>query len=312
MLRVAQGGTVRLPAVYRNASNALVDPGTPRVDILDPDDVVVVNDASLVRDDVGEYHYDYAVGAAAETGEWTARFYGVIDSVLVSGDEPFLVVEPGEINPEDPAPILTLAEYKELVGIDPTNTVDDDRINALIPAASRAVRSFTDRKFELASPDPTEREFHYDGSGIIDIDDCTSIVSVTTNTGVPGAVFPVEAEAYTAQPDRPPYYYLVLHSGPFYAYSPEMGFERNLDQYEALPAKPVIVTVEAFWGWQELPEDVKLAAAWMIEDIVTKPGGDNLSSEAIEGFARSWAGSFSALALPNRSRDLLINYQRVF
>jgi hypothetical protein len=212
------------------------------------------------------------------------------------------------------ADLITLAEYKAFAGVDPTNLVDDPRITALLPAASRAVRKFTDRKFEIVNPAPSTRTFLYAGDGFVEIDDCSNITLVTTNAGVLGATYDLAAEQWTALPSDPdePYYYLILHSGPFALFSPEMGFERNLDRYEPSTEKPVTVSVTANWGWSEVPEDVQLATVWTIQDVVEKPSGDNLASEAIEGFARSWAGSQHALALPNRARDLLVNYQRVF
>ncbi len=212
------------------------------------------------------------------------------------------------------ADLITLNEYKTLVGVDPTNTVDDARITALIPAASATVRKYTDRKFEVASGPPgTERFFQYDGSGFLDIDDCTNITQVATDVGVPGDSYALAVEQWTPQPADPsePYYYILLHTGPFRSFSPEMGFERNLDKYEP-GGRPVVIGVTAQWGWASIPKDVKLATAWMVQDTVDKPGGDNLSAEAIEGFSRAWAGSFQALALPNRARDLLANYQRAF
>lgn len=212
------------------------------------------------------------------------------------------------------ADLLSIAEYKALVGVDASNNTDDPQITALIPAASRTIESFTDRKFAVASGAPTERSFQYDGGGIVDIDDCTSVVSVTTDAGVLGEVYPLTIDQWTAQPgdEAATYYYLMVHSGPFNSFSPEMGFERNLDKYEPEYARPVRVSVTATWGWPAIPPDVKLAAAWTIQDALAKPGGDNISAEAIEGFSRSWAGAQMSLALPNRARDLLVNYQRVF
>jgi len=212
------------------------------------------------------------------------------------------------------ADLLSLVEFKALTGVDATNNMDDPQITALIPAASRTIQSFVDRKFEVAAGPATERTFQYDGAGVVDIDDCTSVTSVTTDAGVLGEVYPLTGHQWTAQPgdEAETYYYLLVHSGPFNSFSPEMGFERNLDQYDAGLWKPVTISVTATWGWPAIPADVKLAAAWTIQDALSKPGGDNISAEAIEGYSRSWAGAFSSLALPNRARDLLVNYQRAF
>lgn len=211
-------------------------------------------------------------------------------------------------------PILTLAEYKAFAGVDPTNNLDDVRIEALMPAVDSAIGKYCDRKFELATGASTERTFQFSGEGLVDIDDCTSIVSVSTDAGVLGEQFDLSAAQWTAQPgdDTLTYYYLNIHSGPFNSFSPHMGFERNLDKYESFDVKPVTISVVAMWGWPAIPPDVKLAAVWFLQDILDKPGGDNVSVEAIEGYSRSWVGSFAALSIPNRARDLLVNYQRVF
>lgn len=210
--------------------------------------------------------------------------------------------------------LLTLPEYKAFAGVDTTDNRNDARINALQAAVEKAIGTYTDRKFVLAGGAATTRTFEFDGEGIVDIDDCANITSVSTDAGVLGSSYSLDTSQWTAAPFdmSPTYYYLRIHSGPFNSFSPEMGFERNLDKYEGYNVKPVTISVTANWGWPAIPEDVKLAAAWTIQDIVDKPGGDNLSSESIEGFSRSWAGSFSALSIPNRARDLLVNYQRVF
>lgn len=210
--------------------------------------------------------------------------------------------------------ILTLPEYKALAGVDVTDTRNDDRITALLPAVENAISIFCDRKFVVAAGLATARTFEFEGKGVVDIDDCIAITGVTTDAGVLGATYALDLTQWTAQPgdSSPTYYYLRIHSGPFHSFSPEMGFERNLDQYEGYTVKPVSIHVTANWGWPSIPPDVKLAAAWMIQDIVDKPGGDNLSAEAIEGFSRSWAGTFSSIGIPNRARDILISYQRVY
>lgn len=210
--------------------------------------------------------------------------------------------------------LVTLEQYKALAGIDPTNDLDDTRIEALMPAVDRAIATYCDRKFEVAAGPATVRTFDFSGDGFVEIDDCTSVASVSTDAGVLGELFALDNTQWTAQPSdsSDTFYYLQIHSGPFHSFSPEMGFERNLDKYEDYNVKPVTISVTATWGWPAIPPDVQLAAVWMMQDVLSKPGGDNLQSEGIEGFNRSWAGSFASIALPNRARDLLVNYQRVF
>lgn len=213
------------------------------------------------------------------------------------------------------ANVLTLNEYKTFTGMEPSDNREDTRITALLPAATRAIVSFTGRSFDLISTGvATQRTFEYDGSGYLDIDDCTSISAVSTDAGVEGEDYALTSSEWTAKPHSGEvYYYLVLHGSTRLGASPEMGFERNLDTIEPTYKLPQ-VKVTAIWGWPSVPADVKLAAAWIIEDAIAAPAGAP-QAEAIEGFSRSWGAAASGralLAVPNRSRDLLSNYARVF
>jgi hypothetical protein len=210
------------------------------------------------------------------------------------------------------APLITLSEYRTLAGTDASDTRDDAQVTALLAGASQAIRNYTGRSFEVAAGSPTARTFLYDGSGILDTDDFVALNAITTDYGIVGNTYSFTAEEYTLMPQgMPPYYWIVLHSAVF-GLSPEMGFTRNLDQYEFSGREPII-TVTASWGWPAIPDDVKLAAAWTIQDVMRTPQGP--TSESIEGYARSWGTqgqAFPMLAVPNRARDLLASYQRVF
>jgi hypothetical protein len=217
--------------------------------------------------------------------------------------------------PPGPA-LITLDEYKRWTGIDPTNTRNDEELTRLILAASRAIRNFTERSFNTDLV-LEERTFPYDGSGYLDIDDAVSVNSVVL--GVPGwEDQTLDSTTWVAQPskreDSPVYTYVYMPGvqGNI-AGSPEMGFVRNLDvlaregRVSALPAQ---VKVTGEWGWPSIPEDVQQAAVWTVQEFKESPEGENVQSEAIESFSHSFARNISALAIPNRARDLLITYQR--
>lgn len=213
--------------------------------------------------------------------------------------------------------LLTLPEYKSLMGVQSGNTRDDAQISALLESASRAVQVYTGRTFEVSTRRTTARSFLYDGSGFLDIDDCTMVTGVTVS--VPGTTnINLAAEEWTAMPgDGPIFHYLLLHGGVSpYAFSPEMGFERNLDQYPAMRVKNPTLNVTATWGWPEVPSDVKLATALTIQGFLgTKNVPEGLTAEAIEGWSRSFGtrqGMTVSLAIPSKARDLLAAYQRVF
>ncbi len=216
------------------------------------------------------------------------------------------------------ANIITIAEYKAMLGVQTADTRDDPQITALLPAASRAVRTFTGRQFEVNTGIATVRTFQHDGTEMLDIDDCTAITGISTDSGVPGQSQALTSNEWTAMPqdDSDVFYYVLLHGGPYHGMSPEMGFTYNLDRYELSHRYPML-SVTATWGWTSLPDDVKLATALTISEMMSSTSGesDGLSSEAIEGWSRAWggrAGGVTAMAIPNRARDLLVNYQRLF
>lgn len=214
------------------------------------------------------------------------------------------------------ASLITLTEYKLMLGINPALTTHDAQIEALIPAASNAVQKFVDRRFEAAAS-PSARTFSYDGSGFLDTDDFTDLQEVAANAPFTGGIpIPLDESNYTAMPyretdDDDPHYYVVFHA-PFAGFSPEMGFERNLDKWDG-PVAPLVVTITASWGWPAVPDDVKLAVAWTVQDTLTKPSSGDIRGESIESYSRQYQPtSGNMLAVPNRARDLLANYQRPF
>lgn len=214
---------------------------------------------------------------------------------------------------------LTLDEYKSFMGIQANDTRKDAQVTALIPSVMRAVSTYTGRNFVIAAGTPTPRQFTYEGEWIIDIDDAVTVTAVSTDYGVPGQTYTLDTNQWTAMPqdDSEVLYYLLLHGGPYFGVSPEMGFERNLDQYQFTGKRPLI-TVTADWGWPSIPDDVKLAAALTLNALLTSNSAgrdESLTAEAIEGYSRAWgakAGVTTAMTIPNRARDLLAGYQRIF
>lgn len=217
------------------------------------------------------------------------------------------------------ADLLTLPEYHALAGLDITDTRDDAKISALIPGASKAIIGYTERDF--GSPTVTEaRSFPYDYSGVLDIDDASAITEVRFL--VPnGTDMVLDSDQWYGAParrdDSPVYYYIVLTA--LSGGSPLMGFERNADVLAAEGRLSGIITtavVTATWGWPVVPDDVKMATFWTVQDWSSKSGGEELTSEAIEGYSRSWGGAGGqaspSQAIPNRARDILANYQKIW
>lgn len=218
--------------------------------------------------------------------------------------------------------LLTLAEYRSAVGIDITDTRNDARFNSLVPLVSDAIRAFTERDF--GAPTITEdRVFEYDGSGYLDIDDASDVQSVAytyPNTSVSDTI--LSSGAWTPRPQRrddsPIFYYIAIGGGwAFGGISPEMGFERNLDVWvreHGFAGGGGQVKVGATWGWPTVPGAVKMAAIWTMQAWLSRPQGQGLTAEAIEGWSRSWgnsaSGSTPRLAIPDEARDLLVQFSK--
>lgn len=220
------------------------------------------------------------------------------------------------------ADLLTLNEYRTATGVDLTDTRNDARITQWIPWASQAIRSFTERDF--GAPTVTEeRTFEYDGSGYLDIDDAAGITQVSfVFSNTPDLA--LTSDEWAAKPERrddaPVYQYILLpgHTGTAWGASPEMGFTRNLDVYyrersaSGLTSK---VKVLGTWGWPDVPGDIKMAMVWTLQEWIARPSGEAVTSEAIEGWSRSWGGrggvAAASFAIPQRARDLLVNYSKV-
>lgn len=213
--------------------------------------------------------------------------------------------------------LISLSDYRTLSNIDPTDTRNDAQLTALIPMASSAVLAFAERDF--GAPQVIEdRTFDYDGSGFLDIDDASSVTAVKF-TYPYGTPITLDSYSWRAMPGPVVFYYVVLpgYTGSIVG-SPEMGFRNNLDVYArerrswSLPDQ---VTVSAIWGWPIVPDDVKMAVVWTLQEWMARPSGEGITAEAIEGWSRSWGtrsgASAAALAIPERARDLLAAYAKV-
>jgi hypothetical protein len=118
--------------------------------------------------------------------------------------------------------------------------------------------------------------------------------------------------------DAPLYSYIILpglYGG--YPGSPEMGFTRNLDVIAAegrLRGLPVMVKVNADWGWGAIPLDVKQAVIWTIDEWLSRPHGEGLTSESIADLSYSWGRpnqNAPAQAIPQRAQDILAQYAKL-
>jgi hypothetical protein len=208
--------------------------------------------------------------------------------------------------------LINLEELKFAMNIaaGEVDALRDARLQQAIRDASAAVRRFADRAF--GKPEvPGTRIYEWDASGYLDIDDCMSVTSVVFTFG--GFEFPIEPFYWRPEPQEgPPYIYLTI---PHWAgvYSPEMGFERNLDvisKDRGWPGLIPTVKVTASWGWPEVPADVRRATIWTAAAMSEKP--ENYVSESIAGYSYSTSNRTSGLptAIPAQAQDILSAYVR--
>lgn len=207
------------------------------------------------------------------------------------------------------ADLITLDRFKVALGATGVDAVEDSKRAQAIRGASAVVRSYAGRKFEVATGMYSDRSFDYDGSGIVDIDDALSVISVSINSGF-ATIRTLPVNEYTLQPMNGVVTEWILMSANAYGIaSPQMGFTWNADTYDGFFNSPVIVTVTADWGYAQIPEDVQQATIWVAANILENPRP--YISESIEGYARS-VGPAQTDAIPERAKEILAPYQKKF
>jgi len=144
---------VALDAVYRNAAEALVDPVTPLVDILDPTNTVIVTGAVPVRSSLGLYDYPgggYLVPANAAYGVWTARWTGTVAGTAYEALDEFEVVS--AVVPTASGAFATVADLATFLQRD-LSAADTATAALVLDLASGAIRDYTGQTISLVSND---------------------------------------------------------------------------------------------------------------------------------------------------------------
>lgn len=215
------------------------------------------------------------------------------------------------------ADLITLTELKTALGIpDPSAEHPDDAKNAAaISAATEIIRTYTDRTFDITPPAAvaTSRQFEYDGSGYLDIDDAQTI---TTVSAIYDSTFnptsrPLNAFEWSARPfNKPVKFWLQLPDSPYAQGSPAMGFKYNADTYSEYgrSLEYSIIEVTAVWGWPEIPADIRQAVIWTTLHLAENP--KSYIAESIEGYSRAYSigGGTVDDVLPDRARQVLLPY----
>ncbi len=206
-------------------------------------------------------------------------------------------------------PILTKEQYKRYANIVPSETGYDTQIDEMIEMVTAAIRSLTDRDFG-AEPVLTTRTYDYTGGGVVNIDDASSIVSVSLDgNGLVDGDFVAQPRNDAVQ------FYLELFVQPGYAnQSPEMLFTRNVNGSVygmSRTRAQSTVEVEALFGWADVPKDVTMAALLMVQSALELPA-DEVQSESIAEYSYAQADSSVDFdRWPRKAADLLRPYRRI-
>lgn len=221
------------------------------------------------------------------------------------------------------ADLITLQEYRDATRYTSVDAAYDTQVTSALKYVSAAIRNYTARDFGAANV-TEDRTYEYDGSGYLDIDDANTVNTVTlTTVGWTDQV--VDVALWRAMPQRrddsPVYYYIYMPNVTAWGASPRMGFTRNVDVLAAegrWGVQPPMVKVNAQWGWPTVPDDVKQATIWAVEDWLstTASSAGPVTAHAIESFSESFGsrvgGQAMINALPQRALDLLANYRKFY
>lgn len=216
--------------------------------------------------------------------------------------------------------LLTYGEYlaragKAAADVDQTEAA---RIQAAISDASQAVRQYVDRDLTLNIDSVQgDRTFRWLGHNTIDIDDATTINSISL-ASTPWSPFSRTLDVSEwvqplPEPNLPVIDYVELWTNLPFGSSPEMGFKWNQDRYGWRP-HPIELTVNAVWGWPLIPGDVKMAVVWTTAEMLADLSP--YTAEAIEGYSHSYGSGRTVNTLPQevvpqRAQSILAAYQRV-
>jgi hypothetical protein len=195
--------------------------------------------------------------------------------------------------------LITLEELKVALNIPESNEQQDDKLSQAIIFASQAIRSYTDRSFDVDSEEDVEKTYVYDGSGFLEIDDASEITEVKILDVV------INPDLYLVQPyGKSPYSWIEL---PESRSSTEQLWPNWPVIARTFPRK-VLVTVTGSFGWDEVPADVKQATVWCASSFAetARP----FVTESIEGYSRTFPNP-QVDAIPARAKQLLDRYIRV-
>lgn len=167
-------------------------------------------------------------------------------------------------------PYATLAELKQRLGIDTSDTTEDTVLTAVLASATAAVNSFCDRQFNDAGT-TSAREYRPATCDHVDVDDfsTTTGLIVAVDTGGDGTyATTLTASDYLTEPLNG-----IVNGQPGWPYSEIVHLT---GRWPTPRTKRPTVRVTARWGWTAVPAPVKQATLIMAHETARQkeaPGG---------------------------------------
>jgi len=160
---VGQGKSITLDAFYRDDTDALVDPGSPTITVIDALGVTVIDALTPSRISLGHYAYDYTTDVAAPLGGWVARWEGILDGNPIAIDVAFSVTAiedafeaPDAITeirtPRIPGALVTLEALAETMRL-PVGTIDTAAATQAILGAGHLIRNELGQALDFIADD---------------------------------------------------------------------------------------------------------------------------------------------------------------
>lgn len=228
--------------------------------------------------------------------------------------------EPTEAETPRAGTLLSMADYKALRQIDDVDAKRDAQLQIALEMADNAIEEETGRDFR-SEPTTLTKKYRYDGSGVLDIDDCSQII----NINVEGWQMDPDLDVIAGPTRGPMFWWLEFaFDGP----SPNaesagvMGFMSNRDRRHRNNYF-IFVEVTAIYGWADadIPMSVKQASAMLVDAYATTAaeGAGNegrITSENIADLGYGYSiepaepGATGA-ALPRSVRALLEPFRKV-
>lgn len=148
---------------------------------------------------------------------------------------------------------LSLADFKMYLSVTrDTDLGDDTLLQAALDAATSQINETCARTFTVAGA-ATVRRYAPTGTGMLHVDDCTTVTSITFNGTL------VDPTTYQLEP--------VNQIAPSGEWRPYSRIRRYLGWWLTLMPGQATITVTATWGWLATPPAVIEATKILAKDV---------------------------------------------